>query len=282
MAFWVIDVVGMRRLARGPVETGPRELLPATMTVDTLLAEPGAFSAAVDTAAEGTLPDGAHVRVPVANQDVWAAGVTYLRSRDARMHESDAPDVYDRVYDADRPELFFKASPGRAVGPGDDVGVRVDSGWDVPEPELGLVLDSSGTIVGYTIGNDISSRSIEAENSLYLPQAKVFDASCALGPCLVPIAEASSPADMRITMQVRRDETTIYSDAVNVSSMKRTLEELAQWLFKAQSFPVGAVLLTGTAIVPDDDFTLKRGDEVEISITGLGTLTNRVKLVGDA
>jgi 2-dehydro-3-deoxy-D-arabinonate dehydratase len=282
MAFWVIDVDGTRRLARGPAETGPRELLPATITIDTLLATPGAFPGAVETAAEGPVPDGAHVRAPVANQDVWAAGVTYLRSRDARMHESDAPDVYDRVYNADRPELFFKASPGRAVGPGDDVGVRADSGWDVPEPELGLILDASGTIVGYTIGNDVSSRSIEGENALYLPQAKVFDASCALGPCLVPIAEAPAPAGMRITMEVRRGRSTIYSDEVNVSDMKRTPEELAGWLFKAQSFPVGAVLLTGTAIVPSDDFTLTPGDEVEISITGLGTLTNGVKLVGGA
>jgi 2-dehydro-3-deoxy-D-arabinonate dehydratase len=282
LAVWRVRTAVGERLARGPVEAGPAELLPAGLTVDGLLAgEAGAFAAALAGPAGGAVPDGTVVAVPVAGQEVWAAGVTFWRSREARMEEAKAaePDIYDRVYEADRPELFLKAAPGRSRGPGEPVGIRADSGWDVPEPELALVVDCRGEIVGYTIGNDLSSRAIEGENPLYLPQAKTYLGSCALGPALVPVAEAPPFEDLEIRMVVVRDGGEAFAGSVPLSDMRRRPDELVDWLFRAQEFPVGAVLLTGTSIVPPTGFTLRTGDLVTITVPGLGTLSNPVETV---
>lgn len=214
---------------------------------------------------------------PVSGQEVWAAGVTYLRSRAARMEESrDAGggSFYDRVYDAPRPELFFKAQGWRVRGPGDEVRVRRDARWSVPEPEIAICADARGRIVGYTIGNDMSSRDIEGENPLYLPQAKSYDGSCALGPAVL-LVEVLAP-DTRIAMQVQRRGETVFAADTEWSRMKRTPRELLDWLYRETSFPNGCILLTGTGIVPPDDFTLQPGDVIAISVTGIGTLTNTV------
>jgi 2-dehydro-3-deoxy-D-arabinonate dehydratase len=282
MALWRVRTAAGERLARGPAEDGPRELLPDGLTVDGLLGgEPGALAAALEGPGDGPLPDGARPVLPLGAQEVWAAGVTFWRSREARMEEAEAaaPDVYDRVYEAQRPELFFKAAPGRSRGPGEPVGIRADSGWDVPEPELAVVADRRGEIVAYTIGNDLSSRSIEGENPLYLPQAKVYLGSCALGPALVPVAEAPAFEDLEIHLVVRRDGGEAFAGSVALGQMRRRPAELVDWLFRAQEFPVGAVLLTGTAIVPGSGFTLRPGDLVTITVPGLGELSNPVELV---
>jgi 2-dehydro-3-deoxy-D-arabinonate dehydratase len=205
--------------------------------------------------------------------------VTFRRSRDARLEESRGLDAYDKVYLAERPELFLKALPGTARGPGQPIGVRADSDWDVPEPELAVVADRRGQIVGYSIGDDVSSRSIEGENPLYLPQAKLYRGSCALGPCLVPVAEAPDPSEMEIALTIERDGAEVFTDHCSVADMKRTLPELVDWLWRGQDLPLGAVLLTGTSIVPPPDLTLRPGDQVTISITGLGRLTNPVELI---
>jgi 2-dehydro-3-deoxy-D-arabinonate dehydratase len=220
------------------------------------------------------------VLAPVAGQEVWAAGVTFERSRVARMEESGQVDFYDKVYTAARPELFPKAAPGRTRGPGEAIGIRIDSDWNVPEPELGLVADAAGRLVAYTVGDDVSSRSIEGENPLYLPQAKVYTGSCALGPALVPAADAPPLAALRILLTVRRGGANLYSDAVPLSDMRRMPDELLRWLFAAMDFPVGVVLLSGTSIVPPPDFTLRPGDEVEVDVPGIGTLINPVCQVG--
>jgi 2-dehydro-3-deoxy-D-arabinonate dehydratase len=218
----------------------------------------------------------------VEGQEIWAAGVTYERSREARREESKLPDQYERVYDAERPEVFFKSAGRWARGSNEPVGIRADSTWDVPEPELGLVVNSAGDIVGYTIGNDMSSRSIEGENALYLPQAKYYTGSCAIGPCIVPVGEAPAIRDMSIRLRIARAGTTLFDDTVAAARMKRSPEELVDWLFRAQEFPDGVVLLTGTGLVPAGDFTLQPGDEVAVAITGLGELRNTVERVGRA
>jgi 2-dehydro-3-deoxy-D-arabinonate dehydratase len=283
MALWQLLADGERRLARGPATAGPAELLDASLTLDGLLAgPPGAFAAALRGPGAGPVPGGARVLAPVGSQEVWAAGVTYTRSRDARMLESGTPDHYDRVYTAERPELFFKAAPGRARGPGEPVGIRTDSGWDVPEPELAVLADARGDIVAYLNGNDMSSRSIEGENPLYLPQAKVYDGSCALGPCLVPPGETADLASLSISLRVVREGTDVVQDTVQVSGLRRPPAELLRWLTAGLSFPAGVVLLTGTATVPPPDFTLRPGDEVIIAATGLGELRNVVEAVGPA
>jgi 2-dehydro-3-deoxy-D-arabinonate dehydratase len=215
---------------------------------------------------------------PIVDQELWAAGVTYFRSRAARIEESQdagGADFYDRVYAAERPELFLKATPHRVVGPGGTVRIRADSEWNVPEPELALVLDHSGRIVGHTIGNDMSSRSIEGDNPLYLPQAKVYRGCCALGPTIV-LAEHPPRSDTVIEMTIRRGAVDVFDGRTTVAQMKRSFEELAEWLFRADDFPSGAFLLTGTGIVPPDDFTLAAGDEIAITISDVGTLRNRV------
>jgi 2-dehydro-3-deoxy-D-arabinonate dehydratase len=215
----------------------------------------------------------------VAGQEVWAAGVTFARSRSARNEESGGHDFYDLVYEAKRPELFLKATPGRVRGPGARVGVREDSGWDVPEPELALVVDAHGEVVAYTIGNDVSSRSIEGENPLYLPQAKIYRGSCGLGPCLTPVADAPPVEDMEITLRIHRDGEEIFTESTPLALLRRRPDELVSWLYRAEDFPVGAVLLTGTSIIPAVEFTLQGGDEVRIVITGLGELANGVEVV---
>ncbi len=215
---------------------------------------------------------------PIGGQEVWAAGVTYFRSRDARMEESKSAgggDFYDRVYHATRPELFFKSAPHRVVGPGAKVAIRDDAAWSVPEPELTLLITPGGTITGYTIGNDMSSRDIEGENPLYLPQAKVYDRSCALGPCLL-ISETPLPATTEIAIQIGRESAPVFSGSTTLKEMKRKPEELVDYLYRNNSFPRGCFLLTGTGIVPADSFTLKLGDEISITIPPIGTLVNTV------
>lgn len=218
------------------------------------------------------------VLAPIGSQEVWAAGVTYFRSRNARMEEAKiggSSDFYDRVYHAERPELFFKATPHRVAGPGAKVAIRSDAHWSVPEPELALVISPVGKITGYTIGNDMSSRDIEGENPLYLPQAKVYDRSCALGPCLL-IAEEPLPLSTEISIQIRRDSRSVFSGDTTLKEMKRKPGELVEYLFRASSFPQGCILLTGTGIVPPDSFTLQAGDEIQITIPPIGTLVNQV------
>ena len=219
-----------------------------------------------------------HLVAPIGKQEVWAAGVTYLRSRDARMEESKesgGADFYQLVYEADRPEIFFKATPHRVVGHGHRVNIRRDSTWNVPEPELTLFINAYGEIQGYTVGNDMSSRSIEGENPLYLPQAKVYDKSCAIGPGLyVPAAPISS--ETTISIVIRRGAKEMYAASIQLNRMKRTLPELADYLYRGCSFPHGCYLMTGTGLVPGSDFTLQKNDEVSITIEGIGTLVNTV------
>ena len=229
--------------------------------------------------ARGDMP-GDKVLPPIDRQEVWAAGVTYLRSRDGRKEESGHGSLYDQVYDSDRPELFFKASPWRVVGDGDPVGIRADSGWDVPEAEVGLVLNAAGEVFGYTLGNDMSSRSIEGENPLYLPQAKIYDRSCALGPAIVP-SWAIEADPFPIGLRVLREGREAYAGTTSTAEMARGFEDLAGWLFRALSFPAGVVLLTGTGVVPGADCTTLAGDTIEITSAALGTLTNPVVAVGD-
>jgi 2-dehydro-3-deoxy-D-arabinonate dehydratase len=244
-----------------------REDLAAVLTARTGRAEPGDW------------PNPSELLAPIASQEVWAAGVTYFRSRTARMEESQSAEggsFYDRVYNAERPELFFKATAHRVAGPGQPVNIRADSTWNVPEPELALLIAPSGRITGYTIGNDMSSRSIEGENPLYLPQAKVYDSSCALGPCVF-ITGNQLPPTTRIELSIARAGKVAFAGDTTLAEMKRTPEVLVSYLFRHNSFPKGCILLTGTGIVPPDSFTLQAGDEVRIAIDGIGTLTNVVQ-----
>jgi 2-dehydro-3-deoxy-D-arabinonate dehydratase len=237
--------------------------------------------AALRAEAPVTLPLAeALILAPVDAQEVWAAGVTYERSRDARMEESSQQDVYDKVYDAQRPELFFKATAWRCVGPDAEIAIRDDSDWDVPEPELAVVLDAFGAIAGYTVGNDVSSRSIEGENPLYLPQAKMFADSCALGPWIMLPYELPDVSDLSIALTIERTDASLWESTASTSQLHRTLDELIAYLYRALAFPDGAVLLTGTPIVPPSEFTLKPGDVVRIAIDGVGTLTNPVRRLG--
>jgi len=218
------------------------------------------------------------VVAPIGGQEVWAAGVTYMRSREARMEESKdsgGANFYDKVYEADRPELFFKSLPHRVAGPGQDVYIRKDSTWNVPEPELALFINKLGQIQGYTVGNDMSSRSIEGENPLYLPQAKTYERSAALGPCLY-VPEAKIHPEALITMCIFRKDEMVYKDSVSISRMKRTHTELAGFLFREMDFAMGVFLMTGTCLVPPNEFTLNEEDRVDISIQGIGHLINRV------
>ncbi|MEM6429674.1 MAG: fumarylacetoacetate hydrolase family protein [Deinococcota bacterium] len=216
---------------------------------------------------------------PMQSQEAWASGVTYTRSRDARTRESQGQEVYNRVYDAERPEIFLKAGRNRAVGHGAAVGIRKDATWSVPEPELALVLDLQGKIVGYTIGNDMSSRDIEGENPLYLPQAKVYDRCLGLGPVIVTAEDVDDPMDLTITLDIRRDGETVASGKISTAQLHRKLETLAHYLYRSNRFPHGAILLTGTGIVPDDTFSLQANDIVTITIDSIGTLINNVVTV---
>lgn len=215
---------------------------------------------------------------PIQSQEIWAAGVTYLRSRNARMEESQetgGATFYDKVYDAERPELFFKSTAQRCVGNNEKVRIRKDSTWNVPEPELTLLITSSGKIVGYTIGNDMSSRSIEGENPLYLPQAKCYEKCAALGPCIY-VTDKPIDSLTTISIQIERNRAIHYQDQVQISQMKRQHTELVEFLLRECDFPYGCFLMTGTCLVPPNEFTLNSGDEISISIEGIGTLKNSV------
>lgn len=216
---------------------------------------------------------------PIQSQEIWASGVTYFNSKLARQEESkDAGggDFYAKVYVANRPELFFKSTAYRAVGSGGKVRIRKDSTWDVPEPELTLLINSNGKIIGYTIGNDMSSRSIEGENPLYLPQAKSYDGSASIGPCLY-VSENPLPKETEIEMVIKRNGETVFEGKTDLGQIKRDLDELASWLFREMSFPAGCFLMTGTGIIPSSDFTLQSGDEIRITIEPIGTLINFVE-----
>jgi 2-dehydro-3-deoxy-D-arabinonate dehydratase len=226
----------------------------------------------------GSAPTLETLLAPVLGQEVWAAGVTYFRSRTARMEESKVAgggSFYDRVYEAERPELFFKSAAWRVLGHGGEVRIRADSAWNVPEPELALVVNPAGRIVGYTVGNDMSSRDIEGENPLYLPQAKVYDGSCAPGPGIL-LTDEPLPPETVISMSINRAGAAVFEGATTVSQMKRSPAELVEYLYREMSFPRGCVLLTGTGVVPPDSFTLEAGDEVGITIEPVGRLVNRV------
>ena len=244
-----------------------------------LLASPDLLSLArASTSGEEVTLDPATLLAPILDQEVWAAGVTYYRSRDARMAESKEAgggSFYDRVYAAERPELFFKAAGWRVVGPGGAVRIRSDAKWSVPEPELALVVNPSGAIIGYTIGNDMSSRDIEGENPLYLPQAKVYDGSCALGPAIL-LAEEPLAKSTSIEIRIERSGMTAFAGSTTLAELKREPRQLVEFLFRDQSFPRGVFLMTGTGIVPLDDFTLLSGDIISIRIEGIGTLENHV------
>jgi len=222
-----------------------------------------------------------HLLPPLDLQEVWAAGVTYERSRVARMEETaGAETFYDKVYSAERPELFFKGAASRVSGHNGPIRIRRDASWNVPEPEIAVLVSAHGEIAGYTVGNDVSSRDIEGENPLYLPQAKIYTGSCAVGPCLATPDEVAELASLLITLRVVRDGAEVFRDTVRVADLRRSPGDLVRWLFRALDFPVGVVLLTGTAIVPPPDFTLRVGDEVIVATTGLGVLRNVVEAVG--
>jgi 2-dehydro-3-deoxy-D-arabinonate dehydratase len=224
--------------------------------------------------------DSIRLLTPVESQEVWAAGVTYLRSKQARMEESEfSANAYDRVYDATRPEIFFKSLPEKVVSPGEQVGIRKDARWNVPEPELALVMNSSGKIVGFTIGNDMSSRDIEGENLLYLPQAKIYTGSCAVGPWIVVGLREEDARQWSIHLEILRGGKTVFTGETRVDKIKRPFTELVEYLFRSQKFPDGAVLLTGAGVVPPDSFTLEAHDSVRITISGIGTLENSVAVV---
>lgn len=283
MAIWRIEIDGVERLALGSPTAGPERLLPESMRLDALLRGSGASLADVASSTGEPIVSTATVMVlpPTDTQEIWAAGVTYERSRTARNEESrQGGDHYDQVYVADRPELFLKAAPGRSRGHDQDVCVRADSEWNVPEPELGVVCDSAGHVVAFVIGNDVSSRTIEGANPLYLPQAKVYTGSCAIGPCLVPVAEIGDPRDLTITLRITRKQEVLFEGSTSVATMRRSLEDLVSWLFRANDFPDGVVLLTGTGIVPGSEVSLEGGDVTEITVTGLGTLRNTVATTG--
>ena len=278
-ALWKIRAGDTDLLASGPADCGPDQLL-AEHDLDLLLARgAGALVAALAKPGGGPVPAGARVVAPIGTQPVWASGVTYERSRAARNAESDTPDIYDRVYQAERPELFFKAAASAVRGPGEPVGIRADSSWNVPEPEVTLVLDSSGQVAGYCCGNDMSSRSIEGENPLYLPQAKVYRDSCALGPCIAPAANINFE-DLTVRLLIRRDNTDAFDERIHTSQIRRRAAELAAWLYRALEFPHGAFLMTGAGIVPPESFTLRAGDEVRVEVNGLGSLINPVHTIG--
>jgi len=265
------------------VEDGGRWLRIPADSIDSLLAGddfPARLAAACEEGASplGAPPEASTILAPIGSQEVWAAGVTYYRSRDARMEEAEAAgggSFYDRVYSAPRPELFFKSTPHRVAGPGEDVRIRRDSKWNVPEPELTLVVSAGGRIIGYTIGNDMSSRDIEGENPLYLPQAKVYDRSCALGPAILAASRPLEPST-RIRLEVVRGGACVFDGSTTLASLKRRPEELVEYLYRDQSFPAGCFLLTGTGIVPGSDFTLASKDEIRITIDSIGTLINHV------
>lgn len=269
------------RTARGPVLDADGVVVRLAEDWDTLINRPSLVDHLRAAAARG--PGGPRLEAPplapAAGQEVWGAGVTYDRSRAARIDESQGAggaSFYDRVYAAERPELFFKCAAWRLRGPEQPVRVRRDARWSVPEPELALCISARGEIVGYTIGNDLSARDIEAENPLYLPQAKIWDGACALGPALL-VREEPLPPDTSIALRVVRAGAVAYDGSTTLARMRRPLTELVSYLYRETSFPAGCLLLTGTGIVPPDGFSLRSGDEVEITVPEIGTLRNRVE-----
>ncbi|MDA1272623.1 MAG: fumarylacetoacetate hydrolase family protein [Verrucomicrobia bacterium] len=257
------------------------DLTPAGVTSLSTFLEESDFLRQLEKLAATALPRhplaAVQVITPVERQEVWAAGVTYLRSKKARMDESDfSASAYDRVYDAERPELFFKSLPEKVVSPDEPVGIRKDARWNVPEPELALVIDSKGQIAGYTVGNDMSSRDIEGENSLYLPQAKVYDRSCSVGPFVTVGVTEAEVRNWTIKLVIERHGQICFEGETSPGQLKRTFDSLVSFLFRSQMFPNGVVLLTGTGIIPSDEFTLQPGDAVRIHISGVGTLANEV------
>ena len=266
---------------RGPVveREGAHRLL--SIAWDDLVAAedlPKLLQSSMRESAACSAPEESSLLAPIGSQEVWAAGVTYLRSRVARMEESKSAgggDFYDRVYAADRPELFFKAAPHRVVGPGGKVRIRADSRWNVPEPELTLLVNPRGKIIGYTVGNDMSSRDIEGENPLYLPQAKVYDGSCALGPAVLVTGEPL-PKSTEIRLDIARGGSVAFRGSTSLAQMKRDPAELVEFLFRETSFPSGCYLLTGTGVVPPDSFTLQQRDEIRITVEPIGSLVNVV------
>lgn len=279
---------GQRLIARD--DDGAIDLTAAKPHVDSFVDLARAASVAgvpLDDLASNLLDEGESVPVehlrtnatrPLRPDEVWAAGVTYEISEEAREAESGMPEMYLDVYSADRPEIFFKATPNRTVGPREGVGIRADSEWDVPEPELGVVLYDA-EIVGYTVGNDMSSRSIEGANPLYLPQAKVYDRCCAIGPCVASPDTVGDPHDLEMSMAIERDGTRVFEDATRTSKMARTVDELVSYYTRHNDVPEVAVLLTGTSLVPPDEFTLQAGDELHLEIDRIGKLDNHVVTV---
>jgi 2-dehydro-3-deoxy-D-arabinonate dehydratase len=269
------------RTVRGPVLEDNGVFYPLAKSWDALINHSDLVDYAHSIAARGGGEPqlGDSVLAPVSGQEVWGAGVTYSRSLTARVEESrdgGGGSFYDRVYTAERPELFMKAAPWRVRGSGDRVRIRRDATWSVPEPELALCINARGEIVGYTIGNDMSSRDIEGENPLYLPQAKTYDGSCALGPAVL-IADGPLPPETVIDLAINRDNATIFHGTTALSKMRRTFEELVSFLYLETSFPQGSILLTGTGIVPPDDVKLESDDEIRIEIAAIGVLTNTVE-----
>jgi 2-dehydro-3-deoxy-D-arabinonate dehydratase len=266
---------GSMRIGRRD-DDGTLRRLPVSTVAGLLSADLAHMQAIVDAAGEvETGP--VRVMAPVDGaMEVWAAGVTYRRSREARAEESREADVYERVYDADRPELFFKSVPWRVSGPGEAVAIRADSTLDVPEPELAVVVTASGEIAGYTVCNDVSSRSIEGENPLYLPQAKVYAGACAVGPAIRLASAVPDPHALPVRLEIRRGGAVVFEGATDTGRLNRRIEVLVAWLYAGLPFPGGVVLSTGTGIVPDLGFTLADGDEVTVAIEGVGTLVNPV------
>jgi 2-dehydro-3-deoxy-D-arabinonate dehydratase len=250
---------------------GPQSLADAmTMSAADLRAR---LDAAKANGGEGIPLLAAGLVAPIDRQEVWAAGVTYLRSRDARMEESvSAKSAYDLVYEADRPEIFFKATPSRVTGPGEEIAIRGDSTWDVPEPELALAINRDGEVIGYTIGNDMSSRSIEGENPLYLPQAKMYAKCAGLGPSITLAWEMGEIRDRAIKLVIRRGGEVLFDGQSSTSQIHRTFDDLVTYLRRHNDFPHGVFLMTGTGIIPPSEFTLEHGDDVEISIDNIGSL----------
>ncbi len=269
-----------RYLTRHQTASGPRwaingRAMPDAFHLDLLLQHPLAeIEDALDAAATGARMEDPLIAPIEDTQEVWAAGVTYVRSREARVAESSTADLYQKVYEAERVEVFFKAVGWRVMGDGDAVRVRRDSGWSVPEPELTLLINRAGEIVGYTAGNDVSSRDIEGQNPLYLPQAKIYDGACALGPGVV-IASADSMRSLPVRMTIERGGEVVFEGETSTSKLKRSLEEMVHWLTRELSFPEGVFLMTGTGVVPPDDFSLRLGDKVRIEVGAL-TLENQV------
>ena len=277
--FRVHDPESGPRWARGTTASGPSQLLDRDLRLNDLLARSVDLAELLVSAQSlDPCPADARVLAPIEDQEVWCAGVSYERSRDARMEESTQPDFYDLVYDAERPELFFKATGWRVQGPGEPIAVRADSEWDMAEPELGLVIAADRSIAGFVAGNDMSSRTIEGENPLYLPQAKVYDRSCALGPAIVPASALGGAVPIRMT--IMRNGQSVFEGETSSAQLKRTFDDLVEHLFRALSFPLGAVLLTGTGIVPDASVSVIAGDVVRIDMGPLGVLENPVISVG--